>query len=523
MKPVSQIFKKKSILFFGVVLAVCVLAVWAYDAWDYGNYSAYDTTRIAMYNFNEGSGTNTHDDSGRDKDGTLYGNTSWVNERDNNISGVNAALEFDGSGDYVRVSHSDDFNIYSTDVDGFVMSALIKVPAACTKSYLSILSKILRERDPDHPYDYAYDFSYGFYFYLTNGKLRFSAYDGQADQDPANAYLNIQDADGADLRDGLWHFVSVEFHSGTYKLIIDGLVVETKSSTIQPGYKPDNQKDFFIGRRDISWDYNKDFEGIIDCVYFYEIDGSTIQNPAHQMWGVTNIGYWSFDEGNNNIPHDIVNDTIRWTSAGPVPHSYGKCIGNGIWFLQRPWAWKGEYNIELNNISEGTLAYVQVYDPVNILDFDAPGGCEDLYVEFLIKPNSIRYNTRNYVLAKFDDTPVANGYRFYLIGNTMFTAGQLVFEIANNGLTSTLTTPVNSVAGGWTHVWGWVQNGTMFLKMKSEQTGYVWPTMATQSLGIGPTQSDLYFGTQLISGNPDHNYTYDGNLDEVVIARCFPQ
>ncbi len=522
MKLVSHIFKKKSILCLGVVIAVCTLALWAYDAWDYGNYSAYNTTRIATYNFNDGIGTVTHDDSGRQKDGTLYGNTSWVNERDINISGVNAALEFDGYGDYVRVPHSDDFNIYSTDVDGFVMSAMIKVPATCTKSYLSILSKIYRDRDPDHPYDYAYDFSYGFYFYLTNGKLRFSAYDGQPDQYPSTDYLNIQDADGADLRDGQWHFVAVEFHSGTYKLIIDGSTVETKSSTIQPGYKVDDQKDFFIGKRDVSWDYDKDFEGIIDCVYFYEIDGDAIQNPAHQMWSGTSAGYWSFDEGNDNIPHDIVNDLVRWTSGTPGYHSYGQAFGNGVWFAQRPFAWKGEHNIELNNISEQNLAYVRVYDPVNVLDFDAPAGGENLYVEFLIKPENIRYQTPNYVLTKFDDMPVRNGYRFYLIGTSAYYAGQLVFETANNGTTASLTTPIDSVNYAWIHVWGWVQNGTMFLKMKNEETGYAWPTMATQSVGIGPTSSDLFFGTQLIFGNPDHNNTYDGHLDEVVIAHCFP-
>jgi hypothetical protein len=536
MKPASQIFKKKSILFFGVVFAVCVLAVWAYESWDYGNYSAYDTTRIAMYNFNNGTGTSVYDDSGRGKSGTLYGNTSWVNERDNNLTGIDAALEFDGSSDYVRVYHSNDFNISSADVDGFVMSAMIKVPADCTKSYLSILSKINRYRHPDHPYEYEYDYSYGFYFYLTNGNLRFSAYNGQVDENPTSYYLNIQDSDGVDLRDGEWHFVAVEFRRnndvGIYELIIDPTetnagVVETKSlgsGYQQPIIQPGNStKDFFIGRRDISWDYDKDFEGIIDCVYFYEIDSNSVPNSGHRMWGNTNVGYWSFDEGEELDPRNIVNDLVRWTSFNAGYHSYGETFGTGIAYIARPFPWKGQHNIELNNRPPEEIAYVQVYDPVNVLDFNAPMGQEDLYVEFLIKAEYILYQTPNFILTKFDDVPIPNGYRFYLIGTTPYSAGQLVFEIANNGVTTSITTPVNSIDYNWIHVWAWVENGTMFLKMKNEETGYVWPIMATPSCGIGATSSDLFFGTQLIYGGFDHTYNYNGHLDEVVIGHCFPQ
>jgi hypothetical protein len=472
---------------------------------------------MAMYNFNEGTGTTTHDDSGRNKTGTLYGNTYWTQEKDLNLT-QNAALYFDGSGDYVKVAHNNDFNISSADVNGFVISAMIKVPSSCTKTYLSICSKILRYTHPDHPYDHFYDYSYGFYFYLTNGNLRFSAYNGQCDVDPTNCYVNIQDVGGQDLRDGQWHFVAVEFLNGTYKLFIDPTEtfngeVQSLTKNIQPGNKDTY---FFIGRRDISWDYDKDFQGTIDCVYFYEIEPASVQNPSHRMWGFNNEGYWSFDEG-NGTPNGIVNDLVRWTSKTAGYHNYGKIYGTGFYFLDRSIAWKGEHAAEFNNTSTPNT-YIQVNDSTNRLDFAAVPGTEDLYIEFLFMPNNVVPTQYTPLIEKYDYSQ-ANGYRIFLTGAS-YSTGYLNFEVARNGSTGLLSTYPNTFGNGWIHVWAWAQNGILHLKIKDETHG-IYYSEYTQAItcGIGATSSPLYFGSSYSYSNRRY---FDGWMDEVVIGRCFP-
>ena len=71
-----------SVLFLA---ALCILAL--PSSGDKGNYIKYDTTRIAEYNFNEGSGNSTRDDSGRNKTGTLKGVSSRAGYLDSRSGG----------------------------------------------------------------------------------------------------------------------------------------------------------------------------------------------------------------------------------------------------------------------------------------------------------------------------------------------------------------------------------------------------------------------------------------------------
>lgn len=507
--------------------ALCILAL--PSSGDKGNYIKYDTTRIVEYNFNEGSGSTTRDDSGRGKTGTLNGDTiGWTDEKDSNLI-QDAAVRFNFNeykrDDFIQVDDNPDFDISSEDVEGFVISAVIRVPADCAKRYLVICSKYDREEDEEHPDDREYDYSYGFTFYITEGNLRFTAYDGQCDINP-NAVADIMDSDGVDLRDGQWHFVAVEYNYGVYRLFIDPDEnshgeVEILYKNVQPA---NTDTPFTIGRRLWSWDYNKDFYGDMDCLYFYEIEKAMAPNNPHRMWGKKNVGYWGFDEGSLEY-EPIINDRVRWTSFNAGYHSYGRMLGTTIGFASRASAWKGEHCVSLGG-GQPNFDRVQVFDPVNQLDFQAGIGEEDLYIEFLFNPDeNIPADTPQPLVAKYDDTPNQNGYKVCLNRRSYDTRGYVEFTVANMGAALTVRSSYNIIRPQrWYHVWAWAQYGVLHLYIKDETSGNPWSEW-TQSPapGIGATNNDLFFGTELVNGGLYHSHFFEGLMDDVVIAHCFPE
>ena len=82
-----------------------------------------DANTIALYRFDEGTGTTFLDASGNGHDGTLTG-ASWTTGL------MGSAASFDGSNDYGLVPHSTDFNVSSTD--DFTMETWVKAGSAGT-------------------------------------------------------------------------------------------------------------------------------------------------------------------------------------------------------------------------------------------------------------------------------------------------------------------------------------------------------------------------------------------------------
>jgi hypothetical protein len=60
---------------------------------------------VGWWKLDETSGDIAYDSSGNGNDGTLQGDPQWVAGK------LGGALEGDGTGDYVRVPHSDSLNI----------------------------------------------------------------------------------------------------------------------------------------------------------------------------------------------------------------------------------------------------------------------------------------------------------------------------------------------------------------------------------------------------------------------------
>ncbi len=463
---------------------------------DAGNYVRPSDDRIAYYNFNYVDSGYIADDSGKEKSGELKGGCSLsTNERDNNING-NAALLFDGINDYVQIDNSDDF-----DFNEFAITALIYTSEESGDD-LIICSKC---DDPANPDD-------GFKFYLDEGKLNFTIWNGGTES-------SVCDSDGDDLRDDDWHFVAFERHSDRYKLYIDPTsggygMVENVTGDDEPG---DNTGYFYIGKF-----YNSYFEGSMDFLYAYELPHDDDFDPftLNRMWGNKNIGYWPLDEGVLDEDKNFVNDMVRYDY-----HSYGTVNGDldsVNYISSKPNGVPGTHSLQFTQGEDP--GYVCVTDDDNYFGFTGSQYEVDLYIEFMFWTESCQISQM--LIEKWDWTnvipPQANGYRIYLEYNPGLMRVEAKFDLGYTNIAS-VTSNTQIYNGYWYHVWAWVTGGTMFFHV----SGYGTPSTQSgpASYGIGSTSSNpLLFALGYPS--PVTPYTADwpflGALDDIVIGKCPP-
>ncbi|MFH1982186.1 MAG: LamG domain-containing protein [Pseudomonadota bacterium] len=108
---------------------------------------------VSQWDFNEGSGTTAGDGVGG-HDGTIVGDVAWTGDTPD---GTGAALSFDGTGDFVRIAHPDQFRI----TDELTLAAWVKATA-------------------DHPFAKVISRRSGNYFYFL-GVDNGSPYGGVGD------------------------------------------------------------------------------------------------------------------------------------------------------------------------------------------------------------------------------------------------------------------------------------------------------------------------------------------------------
>ncbi|HUU16920.1 MAG TPA: LamG domain-containing protein [Sedimentisphaerales bacterium] len=213
-----------------------------------GDIWSFNTGRlVAWWKLDDGSGTTAVDSSGNGHNGTLVGDTSWVDGIDG------GALAFDGDGDYVDIGKDPDFDIKNQ----ITVSAWIKVNAF-DRDWQAIVAKgdrawRLQRNTGDRTLEFA-----------CSGLVAPGTDWGQI-------YGNT------DVNDGHWHHVAGVYDEEKLYLYIDG---NLDASAVAPGTIRVNDEPVYIGEN--SQTPNRFWNGLIDDVriYSYALSAEEISEIA---------------------------------------------------------------------------------------------------------------------------------------------------------------------------------------------------------------------------------------------------
>jgi hypothetical protein len=235
---------------------------------------------VALWHFDENSGTVAGDAAGHGYTGTLVNSPAWVASSApllfNQVS--SNALKFDGINGYVQVAHANDLNSYPfTATAWFRTTNTASVPAG---TYQGIASKCV---------DGVAD---GWSLGLQDGHLRgFFYINGSL----ANKAIDASSA--ASVTDGSWHHAALVVDGSGGKLFLDGNVVGSSAWTV-PGAAPTSTTPLQIGRY---YNYVAHFLGAIDevTVWSRALAATEVQSFKNLRLAGTETGlvaYWRFDE-----------------------------------------------------------------------------------------------------------------------------------------------------------------------------------------------------------------------------------
>lgn len=220
---------------------------------------------VALWHFDENTGTTANDSTANSNDGTVYG-ASWVDGK------LGKALSFDGN-DYVIVPDSSLLEPDRITVEAWVKSS------GTPGNYRYIVSKYL----PTKPGNYS---SYGLYT-ANSGGLKF--YIGLS-----STWVASPDA-GTGIWDGNWHHIAGTYDGSAVKLYVDGEPVAGAGSTTSD-IEYEGTGDLFIGAYTTT---SYCFSGTIDEVRIW--DGALTADEI----------FYSY---NNEILH-VDDDWAQWPGA----------------------------------------------------------------------------------------------------------------------------------------------------------------------------------------------------------------
>jgi hypothetical protein len=206
-----------------------------------GDIWSFNTGRlIAWWKLDNGSGNIAVDSSGNDHNGTLLGDTSWVDGIDG------AALAFDGDGDYVDIGKDQSFDI----TNQITISAWIKVNAF-DREWQTIVAK------GDRAWRLQRNWGESTLEFACSGLV-------VPGSDWGQIYGNT------DVNDGHWHHVAGVYDQEKLYLYIDG---NLDASAEAPGTIRVNDEPVYIGEN--SQMPNRFWNGLIDDVRIYSYALST--------------------------------------------------------------------------------------------------------------------------------------------------------------------------------------------------------------------------------------------------------
>jgi len=200
-----------------------------------GEFWSFNTGRlVAWWKLDDGSGNTAVDSSGSAHNGTLLGDTSWVDGIDG------AALAFDGDGDYVDIGKDQSFDI----TNQITISAWIKVNAF-DRDWQTIVAK------GDRAWRLQRNWGESTLEFACSGLVV-----------PGTDWGQIYGT--TDVNDGHWHHVAGVYDQEKLYLYIDG---NLDASAEAPGTIRVNDEPVYIGEN--SQMPNRFWYGLIDDVRIY--------------------------------------------------------------------------------------------------------------------------------------------------------------------------------------------------------------------------------------------------------------
>lgn len=243
----NNIVSVMTVIVMGILMVVASIS--------YADYTLENIT--AMWLFDDGEGTIATDSSQNDNDGTIHG-AQWVDGR------FGKALEFNGTDNWVEVSHSD--SVVFEAGTSFTLTLHFKG----TSVGGSLAGKNYEDTSQSTPWYMLWNGG-------ADGKIAFFLRDG------SNASFRMNST--TDINDDQWHFIAgrADAETGKATLWIDGTQEAEYDFNADSGYGT-SEGVFHIGRH-----FNRYSAGIIDEVALFNVALSEDDMQSIMNDGLVNL------------------------------------------------------------------------------------------------------------------------------------------------------------------------------------------------------------------------------------------
>ena len=318
---------------------------------------------LALWHFDENTGTTAGDATGNGYTGTLVSNPAWITSSAplvfNQVAGN--ALKFDGVNGYVQVAHTNDLNSFP-----FTATAWFR-----TTNTQNIVQGIVSK--------YADASGNGWTLVVQNNHLRGFFYRNNSFSDVA-----IDATSAATVADGAWHHAALTVDASGGKLFLDGVVAGSSSWFGAIG-APSGSDPLQIGRYST---YAQRFQGAIDEVTVWSRALTAVEIQSFKNIPLVGnetglVACWHLSEGSGTTTADatglghagILTNNPAWTGSTAFLGDGTSAIHSTLGTVQ----WTRQFAVKTIPAQSGFAASAPVWVR-RLDDFGAAGGVTNVTV-----------------------------------------------------------------------------------------------------------------------------------------------